>query len=167
MGVEGGGGQKIPHIYVGDLNSSIPLSQRPSFPTTPGCTLYTQEVLRRLFNSSKKPDWKTEPASVLTDYMSPMKQAGYSEWYRKESMISMVEDKSQEVSPLYRPKDYDIVNRRNQKVKKRNNWSNRRGGTLDRVIIIKMHFSYHNLQYPLPYYILKKGVYFLKVSDHV
>ena len=65
-----------------------------------------------------------------------MKQAGYSEWYRKDTLLrglriydKMVEDDRQGVRPLYRPKDYDIVNRRNQKEKKRNNWSNR-GGTL-------------------------------------
>jgi hypothetical protein len=39
----------------------------------------------------------------------------------------MVEDDSHGVRPLYRPKDYDIVNRRNQKQKKKNNWSNRGG----------------------------------------
>ena len=61
-------------------------------------------------------------------------QGAYSEWYRKDTLLrglriydKMVEDDRQGVRPLYRPKDYDIVNRRNQKEKKRNNWSNRGG----------------------------------------
>jgi hypothetical protein len=103
---------------------------------SPSCkkSVHTQEVLRRLFNSSNKLDWKTETAPVLTDYMSRMKLAGYSEWYRKDTLLralriydKMVEDDSHGVRPLYRPKDYDIVNRRNQKQKKKNNWSNRGG----------------------------------------
>ena len=56
---------------------------------SPSCkkSVHTQDVLRRLFNSSNKLDWKTDTAPVLTDYMSCMKQAGYSEWYRKDTLL--------------------------------------------------------------------------------
>ena len=35
-------------------------------------------------NSSKRLNWKTETAPVLTDYMLRMKNAGYTEKYRAE-----------------------------------------------------------------------------------
>ena len=39
-------------------------------------SVHTQEVLRRLFNSSRRIEWKTEVAPVITDYMARMMLAG-------------------------------------------------------------------------------------------
>ena len=39
----------------------------------------------------------------------------------------MVKDDREDVRPLYRPKDWDTVNRRNKKRNKRNNWSGKGG----------------------------------------
>ena len=44
-------------------------------------SVHTQEILRRLFNSSRHLDWKTEVAPVLTEYMTCMMTAGYPEQY--------------------------------------------------------------------------------------
>ena len=103
---------------------------------SPSCkkSVHTQEVLRRLFNSSRKLDWRTETAPVLTEYMSRMKHSGYSEGYRKDTLLralriydKMVVNDSHGVRPLYRPKDCDMVNKRNQKQKKKSKWSTKGG----------------------------------------
>ena len=49
-------------------------------------SVHTQEVLRRLFNSSMRLDWKTEIAPVITEYMARMMQAGYPEKYRRDTL---------------------------------------------------------------------------------
>ena len=62
--------------------------------------------------------------------MSRMMEAGYPERYRKDTLCrclriydKMVEDDANGIRPLYRPKDYDIANRRKEKQRKKNNWS--------------------------------------------
>ena len=42
-------------------------------------------------------------------------------------IYKMVKDDREDVRPLYRPKDWDTVNRRNKKRNKRNNWSGKGG----------------------------------------
>ena len=110
---------------------------------SPSCkkSVHTQEVLRRLFNSSKKLDWKTEIAPVISDYMSRMMEAGYPERYRKDTLCrglriydKMVEDDTNGIRPLYRPKDFDIANRRKEKQKKKNNWSIK-GGYIAQIFV--------------------------------
>jgi hypothetical protein len=49
-------------------------------------SVHTQEVLRRLFNSSRRLDWKTEIAPVITEYMGRMMHAGYPEKYRRDTL---------------------------------------------------------------------------------
>ena len=39
----------------------------------------TQEVLRRLFNSSMRLDWDTEVAPKISIYLASMMEAGYLE----------------------------------------------------------------------------------------
>ena len=57
---------------------------------SPSCkrSVHTQEILRRLFNSSRRLDWKEDVAPVLTEYMTRMMIAGYPEKYRKDSLCS-------------------------------------------------------------------------------
>ena len=97
-------------------------------------SVHTQEVMRRLFNSSRMLDWKTETAPVISGYMSRMMQAGYPEKYRRDTLCrslriydKMVEDDTNGVRPLYRPKDYDRIERKNRKQKKKESWSNKGG----------------------------------------
>ena len=97
-------------------------------------SVHTQEILRRLFNSSRHLDWKTEVAPVLTEYMTRMMTAGYPEQYRKDALCrslriydKMVEDDNTGLRPLYRPKEYERNARRVEKQKKKHSWANSGG----------------------------------------
>ena len=90
--------------------------------------------MRRLLNSSAMLDWKTEVAPVISTYMARMKQAGYPENYRKDTLNralriydKMLEDDKNGVRPIYRPKEWNVVSRRKEKNKKKHNWSTRGG----------------------------------------
>jgi hypothetical protein len=97
-------------------------------------SVHTQEVLRRFFNSSMRLDWKTEIAPVITEYMARMMHAGYPEKYRRDTLSralriydKMVEDDRSGQRPLYRPKDFERVERQNEKHRKKTNWSSKGG----------------------------------------
>ena len=45
-------------------------------------SVHTQEVVRRLMNSSLRLDWDQEVAPVITIYMSRLMKAGYDENFR-------------------------------------------------------------------------------------
>ena len=97
-------------------------------------SVHTQELLRRLLNSSPLLDWKTEVAPVLSIYMARMKYNGYPEKYRVDTLLralrihdKMVEDDEAGLRPLYRPKDWNVVARRKQKEMKKYDWSNKGG----------------------------------------
>jgi hypothetical protein len=103
---------------------------------SPSCkrSVHTQEVLRRLFNSSRRLDWDTEVAPQISLYLSRMMEAGYPERYSRDTLKrclriydSMVEDDASGIRPLYRPKDHDVISRRREKQRKLKNWSNRGG----------------------------------------
>ena len=97
-------------------------------------SVHTQEIMRRLLNSSSRLDWNTDVAPVISVYMSRMMQAGYPETYRENVLKralriydKMVKDDQKGLRPIYRPKDWNIVSRRREQVKKRNSWSTKGG----------------------------------------
>ena len=97
-------------------------------------SVHTQEILRRLLNSSPMLDWKTCIAPVLSSYMARMMHCGYPEKYRRDTLTralriydKMIEEDNNGTRPLYRPKDWNIVARRKDKQKKRYEWSTRGG----------------------------------------
>ena len=97
-------------------------------------SVHTQEILRRLFNSSPLLDWKTCVAPVLSCYMSRMMHSGYPEKYRVDTLTrafriydKMVEEDNSGTRPLYRPKDWNVVTRRKEKEKIKFEWSTRGG----------------------------------------
>jgi hypothetical protein len=103
---------------------------------SPACkkAVHTQEILRRLFNCSRRLDWSASVAPVITDYMGRMMQGGYPETYRRNILCralgifdSKLEDDRSGVRPLYRPKNYDLANRRKEKQQNKYNWSNKGG----------------------------------------
>jgi hypothetical protein len=60
--------------------------------------------------------------------MTHMMQAGYPEQDRKHTLSrALWEDDRRDIRPLYRPKDWQVVDRRNEKDKKKHNWSNKGG----------------------------------------
>ena len=46
-------------------------------------SVHTEELVRRIVNTSDKLDWEENVAPVLTDYMGRMLQAGYDQNYRR------------------------------------------------------------------------------------
>ena len=49
-------------------------------------SVHTQEIMRRLLNSSPMLDWKTCVAPVLSRYMARMMHCGYPEKYRRDTL---------------------------------------------------------------------------------
>ena len=97
-------------------------------------SVHTQEILRRLLNSSPLLNWKTEVAPVLSMYMARMKHSGYPEKYRVDTLVralriydKMKEDDQKGQRPIYRPKDWNIVARKKEKERKKYDWSTRGG----------------------------------------
>jgi hypothetical protein len=97
-------------------------------------SVHTQEILRRLLNSSQLLDWKTEVAPVLSTYMARMKRSGYPEKYRVDTLVrafriydKMLEDDHQGQRPLYRPKDWNIIARKKEKERNKYYWSTKGG----------------------------------------
>ena len=97
-------------------------------------SVHTQELLRRLLNSSPLLDWTTEVAPVLTTYMARMKHNDYPEKYRVDTLLrtlriydKMMKDDENGSRPLYRPKDWNIIARRKEKDLKKYEWSTRGG----------------------------------------
>ena len=96
--------------------------------------VHTQEIIRRLMNSSYKLDWRTETAPVVTEYMRRMMEAGYNESYRKSVLLHALgihdnkwEDHRQGKRPIFRPKFWQREERRDEKVKKKHNWATKDG----------------------------------------
>ena len=77
-------------------------------------------------------DWKICVAPVLSSYMARMMYCGYPEKYRRDTLTralriydKMIEDENNGTRPLYRPKHWNIIDRRNEKQKKKYEWSAR------------------------------------------
>ena len=97
-------------------------------------SVHTQEILRRILNSSPLLDWKAAVAPVLTEYMLRMLQSDYPEKYRVDTLSrafriydNMIKEDREGVRPLYRPKDWEVVSRRKEKENKKHNWSSKGG----------------------------------------
>ena len=75
-------------------------------------SVHTQEILRRLLNSSPLLDWKADVAPVLSIYMARMMYSGYPERYRVDTLTralriydKMVEEDDNGQRPLYTSPD--------------------------------------------------------------
>ena len=97
-------------------------------------SVHTQEIIRRLLNSSMRLDWKTEVAPVISTYMARMMQANYPQNYRRDTLKramriydQKVKDDMEGVRPIYRPKGWNCIQRRQEKDKKKNDWSTEGG----------------------------------------
>ena len=97
-------------------------------------SVHTQEILRRLLNTSPLLDWKLCVAPVLSQYMLRMMQHGFPEKYRVDTLTralriydNMVKEDNDGTRPLYRPKEWNVVARRVEKQKKKYNWSTKGG----------------------------------------
>ena len=80
------------------------------------------EVVRRILNTSTRLDWTEYVAPVLTEYMVRMKQAGYGEQYRKNTLLKALDiyDKMKNENdrgerPLNRPRNWQEGGRRSRR----------------------------------------------------
>ena len=96
--------------------------------------VHTQEIVRRMLNSSHRLDWKEETAPVITEYMLRMKAAGYNEKYRKEVLThalciydSKWEEHRNGSRPIFRPKGWKKKERKQEKRNKKLNWAKKGG----------------------------------------
>ena len=97
-------------------------------------SVHTQEVIRRLLNSSQLLKWNEQVAPVITDYMKRMKVAGYKERYRKtvlEHALKIYDSKweahREGSRPIYRAKDFQKREGREAKEKKKHQWAKKGG----------------------------------------
>ena len=74
-------------------------------------SVHTQEIMRRLLNSSPLLDWKTNVAPVISKYMLCMRNSGYPEKYRVDTVNRaliiydrMVGEDADGTRQLFRPK---------------------------------------------------------------
>jgi hypothetical protein len=97
-------------------------------------SLHTQEILRRLLNCSSRLNWEGDVAPVVTEYMGRMAVAGYTKKFRKNTLErsiriydQMVKDDQDGIKPIFRPKDWQKVERRKAREAKKHSWSSKGG----------------------------------------
>ena len=77
--------------YEKEVTKKAVLHSQSAHPSSCKRSIHTQEVIRRLLNSSNRIDWKTEVAPIITSYMKRMEKAGYKEQYRKSVLQHAIE----------------------------------------------------------------------------
>ena len=126
---------KVQHQhYEKPVASQLVISERSAHSNASKRSVHIQEMVRRMYNSSRDLDWEIEVAPVVSDYCGRMMAGGYSEKYRKDSLkhaLAIYDDKvkkndSGEV-PLNRPKGYKKLERRKLKRQKKRKWSSKGG----------------------------------------
>ena len=126
--------------YEKPVSSKLVISERSAHAN--GCrSVHMNELDRRMSNTSQGPNWEEKVEPSLSDYMSRMKAAGYSENYRKnvlKSAFAIHDSKIRKANagevPLNRPAGYRKLERRKEKKEKKKNWSSK-GGNLAPIIV--------------------------------
>ena len=120
--------------YEKDVASKTVLHSKSAHSASCKRSVHTQEVVRRLLNSSHRLDWKEETAPVITEYMERMKNAGYKEEYRKNVLQHalgiydrMWMEHREGIRPIFRPKDWKKKERREIKKRKKHDWATKGG----------------------------------------
>ena len=129
-----GEGTLLYQHYEKDVSSKTVLNAKSAHSAACKRGVHTQEVVRRLLNSSHRLDWRTEIAPVVTEYMRRMKAAGYGEKYRKDVLKHALgifdkkwEDHRNGVQPIFRPKTWKREERKMAKANKKVNWATEGG----------------------------------------
>ena len=88
-------------------------------------------------NTSSRLDWTEQTAPILTDYMVRMREAGYTEIYRKiilekafKKHDRIVKDAAEGKTPMHRSKNWKKEERITEKRRKKHAWATR-GGCID------------------------------------
>ena len=120
--------------YEKSVASKLVISERSAHSNSSKRSVHIQEMVRRMYNSSRELDWDTEVAPVVSEYCGRMMAAGYTEQYRKNILkhaLAIYDDKINKNDagdvPLNRPKGYKKLERRKMKKNKKKNWSSKNG----------------------------------------
>ena len=120
--------------YEKKVSSKTVLNAKSAHSAACKRSVHTQEVLRRMLNTSHRLSWKEEAAPAITEYMGRMKEAGYGENYRKDVLTHALQiyDKKWEEHrkgscPIFRHKSWKSKERREDKRNKRLNWASKEG----------------------------------------
>ena len=127
--------------YEKPMANKMVLPMRSALPMKQKRNIHINECVRRLRNC--KPDMKWEEKNeYLQDYVIRMYHAGYTELFRYEVVRQatarfegMLEKDREGHHPLYRDRDWQKNERREQKKKKKTNWLTK--GGFDTVILVK------------------------------
>ena len=120
--------------YEKDVSSKTVLHSKSAHSAACKRGVHTQEVVRRLLNTSHRLSWKEKTAPIVTEYMKRMKKAGYGEKYRKEILEHALriydkkwKDHRDGAQPIFRHKDWKRGERKKAKESKKLNWATRDG----------------------------------------
>ena len=127
--------------YEKPVSSKLVISERSAH--SGGCkrSVHISELVRRMYNTSRRLDWDAYTAPVLTDYLQRMKTAGYSEKYRRSVLVTAlgvydfrVQEELDGVRPFNRPNGYKKSERKAEKKKKQQRWASSGGFTAPIII---------------------------------
>ena len=142
--------------YEKDVSSKLLISARSAHSSGSKRSVHVSELVRRLSNTSVKLDWDTHTAPILSDYMSRMKQAGYSEDYRKHVLKNALarydkrlSDDKNGLSPMNRPSGFNFIERKKQKQLKKKNWYAKEGYTAPLFVAATPNSELANMLIPI------------------
>ena len=120
--------------YEKPMSRRSVLNAKSAHPASCKKSVHIQEILRRIMNCSRRVPWEQETAPCVTDYMMRMREAGYSQSYRRRVLMAAIkiydqkmEDERRGVRPMFRPKTWKKEERRKEKEKKRKEWALKKG----------------------------------------
>ena len=123
------------------MASKLVISARSAHANQCKRSVHVNEIVRRMMNTSRKLDWDTFCAPVISEYMLRMKRAGYGENYRKHVLLnafavydSKIQKDLEGECQLNRPSGYRKAERRKEKLHKKRNWSTK-GGFVAPIIV--------------------------------
>ena len=126
--------------YEKPLASRLVLSAQSALPMQQKRNIHINECVRRLRNCAPEMEWGGKK-SFIQDYVVRLYHAGYSEKFRLDVVRQalarydgMLKADRDGLHPLYRERDWQDTERRQQKRKKKTNWLSR--GGYDTVIMV-------------------------------
>ena len=126
--------------YEKPTASKLVLSARSALPMKQKRNIHINECVRRLRNCAPNMEW-IEKKLFLQDYVVRMYHAGYTEKFRSDVVRQalarydgMLQADRDGLHPLYRERDWQDAERRQQKEKKKTNWLTK--GGYDTVIMV-------------------------------
>ena len=129
-----GKGEILYQHYEKPMASKTVLHSKSAHPQHCKKSVHVQEIIRRLVNCSRKLDWESDTAPVISEYMLRMKLAGYGEKYRENiarKAINIykkkIEDEERGIRPLFRPKFWRREARKKEKERKKKEWGTKKG----------------------------------------